>query len=438
LGEIRFAVVNQIPNRPMRQTLFFIPHEIAGVQVFGFGWLLAAWVAVCVVWLGWLVRRQGWTAETRSHLPYMVLVALGVAFVLPWIEAGKQGLPVRGYGVMLLAATLAGVSFAVRRARQMGVDPDVILKLAVRMFVGGLIGARVFFVIQYWPLIQGQNLLETVVNAVNFVEGGLVVYGALIGGLLAGLWYARRYRLPVLAVGDLIAPSLALGLALGRLGCLLNGCCFGGLCDLPWAITFPGDPASPPYSHQKQLGILHGIRLASDDQGLPVLKRIDREGRAAATPLVAGARVEAINGHRVRTLADAQRVLEGSGPALEVTTEAGTGRWTVGQLPARSLPVHPTQIYSSINAALLFMLLATYYPFRRRDGEVITLLLALYGVSRFLLEVIRADEGSFLHTGLTISQNVSIVLLAVAAVLGIYVVRQPWGSVWPASPSPAR
>jgi phosphatidylglycerol:prolipoprotein diacylglycerol transferase len=81
------------------------------------------------------------------------------------------------------------------------------------------------------------------------------------------------------------------------------------------------------------------------------------------------------------------------------------------------------------------MLMAAYYPFRRRDGEVITLLLALYAVSRFLLEIIRGDEGSFLNTGLTISQNVSIGLMVLAAGLGVYLWRQPRGTIWPSHPS---
>jgi hypothetical protein len=100
-------------------------------------------------------------------------------------------------------------------------------------------------------------------------------------------------------------------------------------------------------------------------------------------------------------------------------------------VPARSLPVHATQIYSSINAALLCLLLWAYYPMRRRDGEVFAALLLLYPITRILLEVVRVDEGGKFGTGLTISQLVSLVLIAASIVLWIYVLRQPPGSALP-------
>src|SRR5690606_15834824 len=96
-------------------------------------------------------------------------------------------------------------------------------------------------------------------------------------------------------------------------------------------------------------------------------------------------------------------------------------------LPERSRPVHPTQVYAAINAGLLGWFLWSYYPARRRDGEVVGLLLTLYPLGRFLLEAIRTDEGSFLGTGLSISQNISLVLLAAMAMFWWYLLRQPPG-----------
>jgi phosphatidylglycerol---prolipoprotein diacylglyceryl transferase len=92
-------------------------------------------------------------------------------------------------------------------------------------------------------------------------------------------------------------------------------------------------------------------------------------------------------------------------------------------LPDRSQPIHPTQIYSSVNALLLCLLTLAVYPFRQRHGQVIALLLTLYAVSRFLLEVIRNDEGGFFAT-MTISQTVSILVVLGMAVLWVYVQRQ--------------
>ena len=92
-------------------------------------------------------------------------------------------------------------------------------------------------------------------------------------------------------------------------------------------------------------------------------------------------------------------------------------------LPERSLPVHPTQAYSAINALLICAFLLAVSPFCRRDGMVLALLLSIYPVTRFLLEQIRTDEASVFGTGLSISQNVSIALLSAVAALWIWVLR---------------
>ena len=83
-------------------------------------------------------------------------------------------------------------------------------------------------------------------------HGGLVYYGGLIGATVAGIGYLRWKKLPVWKIADILAPSIALGSVFGRIGCLLNGCCYGRACDLPWAIHFPAD-------HET-----HGARRASD------------------------------------------------------------------------------------------------------------------------------------------------------------------------------
>jgi phosphatidylglycerol:prolipoprotein diacylglycerol transferase len=100
-------------------------------------------------------------------------------------------------------------------------------------------------------------------------------------------------------------------------------------------------------------------------------------------------------------------------------------------LPDRSRPVHPTQLYSAIDGALLGWLLWSFFPYRRRDGEAIALLLTIHPITRFLLEIIRTDEPAVFGTGLTISQNVSLILLACGAGLWWYLSRQPRGVVWP-------
>src|SRR5205823_3945760 len=100
--------------------------------------------------------------------------------------------------------------------------------------------------------------------------------------------------------------------------------------------------------------------------------------------------------------------------------------------PSHTRPVHPAQVYSAIDGLLLCLFLLAYSPYRRRDGELTALICTLHPISRFLLEVIRSDEAGVLNTGLSISQNISLLLLCGAAGFWIYLVRQPRGLAWPA------
>lgn len=435
----------------MRQTLFYIPDDIAGLPLFGFGWLLVLWLIGAGVTLFFLARKQGWSDEVKSFLPFVGLVAVAIAFVLPLVKVDvppsqyglllwptameqPQGLPIRGYGVFLLIATVSGVLLATWRARKVGLAPDVIFSLAFYMFVGGIVGARLFFIIQYWDGIYVPgSLTQTIGNMVNFVEGGLVVYGSLIGAAVSALWFLLRNKLPVLAIADLVAPSLPLGLAIGRLGCLMNGCCFGGTCEEPWAVTFP--PESPPYYEQHRHGEFFGFRIVANEADQPVVASVTDGGPAEEAGLQPGMLVTSIGGRPTATFLDAERWLSQTVDRVQLVAGESQFDFAVAELPPRSLPVHPTQIYSSINALLLCLVTLAWFPYRRRDGEVFALLIASYAVTRFLLEVIRIDEGGFGGTGLTISQNVSAAMLIGVVLLGSYLWRQPQGSFWPVAPS---
>ena len=416
----------------MRQDLFHIPHQWLGLPVFGAGWLLILWAAFSAVLLFILWRRQGWNAETRSYLPVLALTAMVIWQVLPRLEAvadvgGPAGLPIRGYGVRLLLGVLAGVALAVREARRVGMDPEMVISLCFHLFVWGIIGARLFYVIEYWPQFRRPGLLDTFGAILNVTQGGLVVYGSLIGALAGGLWFLRRHALPTLAVADLMAPSLVLGLALGRLGCFLNGCCYGGLCDAPWAVTFPS--RSEPYAHQRMSGQLHGFLLAEDaDSGAAGVAAVHPDGPAAAAGLQVGDVVRAVDGRRVSHVDEAREVMRTSPPDLELITDRGPVSIRLSALPERTRPVHPAQIYAAIGAGLLCWVLWCYYPFRRRDGEVFALLLTLYPAMRFWEEAIRVDEPGQFRTSLTIAQWISLLLLAVVVLLWMYVLRQPRGT----------
>jgi phosphatidylglycerol:prolipoprotein diacylglycerol transferase len=238
-------------------------------------------------------------------------------------------------------------------------------------------------------------------------------------------------------MADLVAPSLLLGLALGRIGCLLNGCCHGGICDNPWlGITFPKD--SPPYVQQCELGEMYGFRISrSSDPGSVEVEWVEPNGLASAAGLRAETVIQSINGIPIDSSAAAQAVLRTLPGELFIETDQGTVHIRLEKIPQRSRPVHPTQIYSAINAGLLCLLLWAYYPFRRRDGQVIALALSVYPITRMLLESIRTDEPGRLGTSLTISQLLSLAILAVAILLWIYILRRPRGTALPVASEPA-
>ncbi|TWT33097.1 prolipoprotein diacylglyceryl transferase family protein [Blastopirellula retiformator] len=429
----------------MRQTLFLIPQEFFGLPLAGFGWLLIAWTIVSIILLAALIRRQGWNKETSSYLPMIIIVAVVIAFGLPMFVAQHGGIPIRGYGVMLLAAVVAGVSFASHRAQKMGLSSDAIYSLAFWMFIPGILGARIFFVAEYWDeffYVEG-NLKATFFNAINFTEGGLVVYGSLIGGAVGFAAFCYRYKLPPLALADLIAPSLFLGLCLGRIGCLLNGCCYGGVCDLPWAIPFP--EGSPPYQRQLENGEFFGVRLTQNNRGDIAVGKIRKDSPAQSGLLNVGDVIVKINdaepeagkdkrGEPYTAMMAANRLMLDASRSGVLRLQKSDGTIVRILLPKSatwSVPVHPTQIYASLNALILFFFAAYYYPTRKHDGEVIAISLGIYAITRYLLELIRTDELSFAGTGLTISQNVSIAIFTLALVTLLYLRRRPPHTIWP-------
>jgi len=143
-------------------------------------------------------------------------------------------LPIRSYGLMVALAFAAAILLARRRAPARNVDPDAIVDLAFFVIIASIIGARVTYVIVHWEYYTGDIL-----RAFKLWDGGLALYGGMILGVLCGLWFFKHRGINPWVGADITAPSLALGIGIGRIGCFLNGCCFGKHCDLPWAVTFP-------------------------------------------------------------------------------------------------------------------------------------------------------------------------------------------------------
>jgi phosphatidylglycerol:prolipoprotein diacylglycerol transferase len=153
-------------------------------------------------------------------------------------------LTVHSYGVMMALAFLAGLWTAGRRGLRAGIAAEKVYDLGPWLIIGAILGARTVYVATYWnEEFAGQPIWEIFMVQ----HGGLVFYGGLIGAMLGCILYTRLKHLPLWKLADILAPSIALGYVFGRIGCLLNGCCYGRACDLPWAIRFPADnPLHPP------------------------------------------------------------------------------------------------------------------------------------------------------------------------------------------------
>ena len=189
------------------------------------------------------------------------------------------GWPVYAYGVLLAAAYLAGLQLAVVRARRAGVDPAKIMDLGIYLIIAALVGAKLMLVVvdfKYFTTHPGELL--------SLVRAGGVFYGGLILSFAVGMWLIGRYKLPVWSTADLYAPGIALGHVIGRLGCLMAGCCYGRHTDLPWGITFTSPVAAD--NAGTPLGTaLHPTQLY--DAGaemliLMILLALERRGRPFA------------------------------------------------------------------------------------------------------------------------------------------------------------
>ncbi len=420
----------------MKQTLFWIEREWFTT------WIFWAWLAIGVAFILWNVRQADFKKKLVEFLPFFALMAAVIYFVLPALSVPRVnpvdplgdfvpgGLAVRGYGLFMMLAIVISIGLVVLRCRQNEVDPEPFITLCFVMIVCGLIGARVFYVVQKWPDFASSDLLKTLMTMVDMTKGGLVVYGSLIGGLIGAAVFLRAKKLPIMPTLDTLAPAMMLGLAIGRIGCLMNGCCYGGICgeDFPLGIRFPA--SSAPYHEQYSKGLLFGLSgdwRENERYPLKVLG-IAPGGIGEQFGIKPGDEVNiptVVEPERMQYLLDHDLDLT----LRAIVESARDGRVVLdvalSEFPKRSLKIHPTQIYASVSAFLICGLLWFFYPLRRFNGQVIALLLITYAISRFIEEAIRVDEQGVFGTPLSISQLISIfAMIGGIAIYGLGQIRQ--------------
>lgn len=281
-------------------------------------------------------------------------------------------LPVYSYGFMLMLGFITGMIVAYPKLIKHNIRLQQLIDIAMLAVLAGIIGGRIFFVLQF-----PEHFTNHWAKAFSFWEGGLVFHGGLICSTIVLVIYIRYHRWHFTAVADILIISVAIALSFARIGCFLNGCCYGIECshgNSSFAVQFPA-------------------------QSIPG-QQINLRG---------------INVHQLwkyHCPLESQRWLyeaDGRKKILQNLKE---------NLPAELYvnifrPIYATQLISSVKGLLLFLILFWYYPRRRYDGEVVLLFGMLYGPARFAIELIRADTGPIWGTGYNDGQLFSIALFLI-------------------------
>jgi phosphatidylglycerol:prolipoprotein diacylglycerol transferase len=238
------------------------------------------------------------------------------------------------FGLMMFLAFVAAGWVLTRQFRRYGLSDDLASTMVMAAAIGGIVGAKIYYAILYrsWAEL--------------FSRAGLVWYGGLIGGFLACSWVIKRAHADYLTAADAAAPALAIGYALGRIGCFLVGDDYGAPTSGWWGVAFPkGSPPTTAYALRE-----FGVRV---------------------------------------------------NPAIPDDVV---------------LRVHPTQLYESAAAFVMFLILMRLGGRPHRKGRAFALFLILMGIERFLVEIVRAKDDRLLGP-FTVAQLISVILLIVGSVL---------------------
>lgn len=319
-------------------------------------------------------------------------------FEIPFVH-----LPVPGYGLMMVIGFLSAVFIIRRLSRNITPNPQLITNAALYSLIAGVIGARLFYVVHHFDQFQGE-----LISIFAIWQGGLELLGGVILAITVIILYLRYHKLPIRRYLDILAIGLMLALVPGRIGCFLNGCCFGKPTNLPWAVRFPYH--SPLHLHSS----------AYRSQVYPNLKRNRPDPQLKLPPEFFGY----LNKNDVWN-PDLK-------PYDQLTSEQ---KYMVDQGPYRCLTVHPTQLYSSANGAVLCLMLYLFWrktqkaaPHKRakrpfsRPGCTFGLMFILYGITRFFIEFLR-DDNPFeygwwiIYKGATVSQTLGIYMIIFGVVL---------------------
>lgn len=303
-------------------------------------------------------------------------------FEIPFLN-----ISVKSYGTLMVIGFLVAVWLMRRIMKGLGQDPDRISNVAMYALLFGIIGARIFYVIHHHDQFTGRPM-----EAFAVWKGGLELLGGVIAAIGFVWFYLWKFKLPKRLYLDILAIGLMVGVGFGRLGCLMNGCCYGKCSDVSWAVRFPY--GSPAFESQVYPDPARG-------RTEPLLDLPDDYFRS------------------------------GYYKDFDDLTEEQKNAVKRGG-PYCTHPVHPTQIYSSICAFILAGILYAIWRMigKRKPGVVLSCMFIFYGPVRFWLETLR-DDNPFekawwaIYKGGTVSQNIGIYMfIAGMILLTIFTVRK--------------
>ena len=155
------------------------------------------------------------------------------------------------YGVLIATAFFLGLALAARQARVEGEDPQKIMDLSFYILISAIAGSRLLYIV-----VEYKEYISNPLRIFKVWEGGLVFYGGFIMAMAVVIIYVKKNEMSLWKVGDILAPSVAIGQGVGRLGCFFAGCCYGRETDVPWAVIFKNPNTLAPmdvHLHPTQL-----------------------------------------------------------------------------------------------------------------------------------------------------------------------------------------
>ncbi|MBM66062.1 MAG: hypothetical protein CMH55_07505 [Myxococcales bacterium] len=376
------------------------------------------------------------------------------------------------YGVMVVLGFLVAVNLAQRHGKKVGYDEDLIGDLAFYMMIAGLIGAHILHIIVYW---NTGGYADDPLKIIRIWEGGIVFYGGFLGATAYFFYFTKKHDLNLWALGDIYIPSLAIGHAIGRLGCLAAGCCFGTPCDASWGLNFPHerapviggvdenkdgekDPfASIAYTSirnqqitkRRFLGQVKGCQELPDADLQKAVKACQDGGECTgievkSTSDGANQFLRAIKKCQANKSCDSAEVRDflRSCPDEKVVVAAAamppiTQKDLDGEgiedfslalhQPEHTMDLHPVQLYEALGELTIFFILVMWRYRKRFHGQIFLMWLILYPILRWVNEnFFRGDKsrGEDIIWGLSTSGLISVLVAGTAFIVILLSLRQ--------------